>query len=61
MYFAKRGFSTYSEMWTKISSPPSNGVIKPCPFSLQNVLIVPSNSAVLSILSDLKYKSLYRI
>lgn len=48
-------YITYSETCTKRSSPPSSGVINPCPRSLQNCLIVPYRVLVFSILSDLHF------
>lgn len=35
---------TYSEMWTKISLPPSDGVMKPWPLEREKYLHTPVNT-----------------
>lgn len=45
---------TYSEMWTKTSSPPSIGEMKPWPLLRQKVLIVPTIIGLRIARSDLE-------
>lgn len=45
---------TYSDTWTKMSSPPSFGVMNPCPFCRQNVRIVPRTCGSCSMRSRLE-------
>lgn len=54
---------TYSEMWTKMSLPPSDGVMKPWPLERQKYLHTPVNtgpSAARAVLSRERERSIRR-
>ena len=55
--FDRISVSTYSEMCKKIGSPLSFGAIKPCPFSRQNVLIMPRKLGPAAATSDLHHET----
>lgn len=45
---------TYSEMWTKISLPPSDGVMKPWPLEREKYLHTPVNTGPCDALAVLR-------